>query len=191
MEMERGAYPCCRRFAAGQRPSGRLALGLVLIVVTAACHGQPSQRPMKAGPVDTGAGSLTAARKYLEGQWSLESYEIYPPGKPPIQLKGSGTLVYDEFGNLKIDIRADQSSTDLLRDAGIDLKEGVLASEGRTAVDMQNRTLTYVVPGQTAGRGPLSLSRPRHWVVDSNLLTLTTQDDNGKPLSVAKWRRTP
>ncbi len=75
MEMERGACPSCRRFAAGQRPSGRLALGLVLIVVTAACHGQPSQRPMKAGPVDTGAGSLTAARKYLEGQWSLESYE--------------------------------------------------------------------------------------------------------------------
>ncbi len=116
---------------------------------------------------------------------------IYPPGKPPIQLKGSGTLVYDEFGNLKIDIRADQASTDLLRDAGIDLKEGVLASEGRTAVDMQNRTLTYVVPGQTAGRGPLSLSRPRHWVVQSNVLTLTTQDDNGKPLSVAKWRKGP
>ena len=58
MEMERGAWPSCRRFAAGPRPSGRLALGLVLIVVTAACHGQPSQRPMKAGPVDTGAGSF-------------------------------------------------------------------------------------------------------------------------------------
>jgi hypothetical protein len=152
------------------------------------CHAQPSQRPAKAGPVDTGAGSLTAARKYLEGQWSLESFEIYPPGKPAIQLKGSGTLVYDEFGNLKIDVRADQASTDVLRDAGIDLKDGVLASEGRTVVDMQNRTLTYVVPGQT-GSGPLSLSRPRHWVVQTNVLTLTTQDANGKPLSVARWRK--
>jgi len=145
---------------------------------------------MKAGPVDTGAGSLTAARKYLEGRWSLESYEIFPPGKPPIQLKGSGTLTYDEFGNLKIDVRADQASTDLLRDAGIDLKDGVLASEGRTVVDMQNRTLTYVVAGQSTS-GPLSLNRPRYWEVQSNLLTLTTKDDSGKPLSVGKWRKSP
>ena len=43
-------------------------------------------------------------------------------------------------------------------------------------------------PGQ-AGRGPLSLSRPRHWDVQGTLLTLTIQDDNGKPLSVAKWRK--
>src|SRR6476659_5557204 len=170
---------------------GRVALGFFCLSAAflgAGCHAQPRQRPMKAGAVDTGAGSLTAARKYLEGRWSLESFEIYPPGKPVIQLKGSGTLVYDEFGNLKIDVRADQASTDLLRDAGIDLKDGVLASEGRTVVDMQNRTLTYVVPGQT-GSGPLSLSRPRHWVVQTDVLTLTTQDANGKPLSVARWRK--
>lgn len=172
---------------------GKVALRILTLSVAllgAGCHAQPSQRPMKAGPVDTGAGSLTAARKYLEGRWSLESYEIYPPGKPPIQLKGTGTLTYDEFGNLKIDVRADEASTDLLRDAGIDLKEGVLTSDGRTVVDMQNRTLTYVVPGQ-ASRGPLALNRPRHWVVQSDLLTLTTQDDSGKPLSVAKWRKNP
>lgn len=170
---------------------GRVALGifgLSVALLGAGCHGQPSQRPMKAGPVDTGAGSLTAARKYLEGRWSLESYEIYPPGKPPIQLKGTGTLTYDEFGNLKIDVRADQASTDMLRDAGIDLKDGVLASDGRTVVNMQSHTLTYVVAGQSTS-GPLSLNRPRHWDVQSNLLTLTTQDDSGKPLSVAKWRK--
>lgn len=187
MRMEPCTCPVRQR-----RSAGRVALGafsLSLAVLGAGCHAQPSQRPMKAGAVDTGAGSLTAARKYLEGRWSLESYEIYPPGKPPIQLKGSGTLTYDEFGNLKIDVRADEASTDLLRDAGIDLKEGVLASDGRTVVDMQNRTLTYVVPNQAGSRGPLALNRPRHWQVDSNLLTLTTQDDSGKPLSVAKWRK--
>ena len=172
---------------------GHVALGIFSLSVAllgAGCHAQPSQRPMKAGAVDTGAGSLTAARKYLEGRWSLVSYEIYPPGKPPIQLKGTGSLTYDEFGNLKIDVRADEASTDLLRDAGIDLKDGVLTSDGRTVVDMQNHTLSYVVPGQNS-RGPLSLSRPRHWEVQSDMLTLTTQDDSGKPLSVAKWKKAP
>lgn len=189
METERGTCRSYRRRRfAERRPLGALIVASALVSAMVGCHGSPSQRPMKAGPVDTGAGSLTAARQYLQGTWSLESYEIYPPGKPPIQLKGTGTLVYDEFGNLKIDVRADQASTDLLRDAGINLKEGGLVSNGRTAVDMQNRTLTYVVPGQT-GQGPLSLSRPRHWEVQGSQLTLTTQDDNGKPLSMAKWRK--
>jgi hypothetical protein len=188
METERGTCPSRRRRFGELRPLGALIFAVALVSSTAGCHAAPSQRPMKAGAVDTGAGSLTAARQYLQGTWALESYEIYPPGKPPILLKGTGTLVYDEFGNLKIDVRADQPSTDLLRDAGMDLKEGGLVSDGRTAVDMQKHTLTYVVPGQT-GRGPLSLSRPRHWDVQGNLLTLTTQDDNGKPLSVAKWRK--
>lgn len=187
MRMEPCTVPSRHRLFRGRAALG--VFGLSVAILGAGCHAQPSQRPMKAGAVDTGAGSLTAARKYLQGQWSLESFEIYPPGKPAIQLKGSGTLVYDEFGNLKIDVRADEHSTDLLRDAGIDLKDGVLASDGRTAVDMQNRTLTYVIPSQTAGSGPLSLSRPRHWEVQSNLLTLTTQDANGKPLSVARWRK--
>jgi hypothetical protein len=55
---------------------------------------------------------------------------------------------------------------------------------------MQNRTLSYVVPGQS-GTGPLALSRPRHWVVEGDLLTLSTKDDAGKPLSVGHWRRGP
>jgi len=188
MELEPGLSPSRRRLPGGLGPLGLFTVAVALLTSTLGCHGAPSQRPMKAGPVDTGAGSLTAARQYLQGAWSLESYDIYPPGKPPIQLKGTGTLIYDEFGNLKIDVRADQASTDLLRDAGIDLKGGGLRSEGRTAVDMQNHTLTYVVPGQT-GSGPLALSRPRHWEVQGNLLTLTTQDEAGKPLSVAKWRK--
>ena len=103
-------------------------------------------------------------------------------------LKGPGTLNYDEFGNLQIEIRADQASSDLLRAAGIDIRDGVISSEGRTAVDLQNRTLTYVVPGQ-AGTGPLALSRQRYREVKDNLLTLTTKDDAGKPLSVGVWRR--
>jgi hypothetical protein len=140
------------------------------------------------GPVDEGPGTLAAARKFLEGRWALESFQVYAGGQPPITLTGAGTLSYDNFGNLRIEIRADETSADLLRAAGIDIRDGLISSDGRTAVDMANRTLTYVVPGQSAG-GPLALNRPRHWEVQGDLLILTTKDDSGRPTSVGRWRK--
>ena len=168
-----------------------LAGSMVALVLAGAagCTGGPRQRPVKMGPVDTGAGSLTAARKYLEGRWSLESFELYPPGRAPVTLKGAGTLTYDAFGNLRMEIRADESAARLLGASGIDIKDGVISTDGRTAVDIDNRTLTYVVAGQPAGTGPLALNRPRHWQVEGSLLTLTTNDDSGKPASVGRWRK--
>jgi len=65
--------------------------------------------------VDTGPQTLTAARTFLEGRWVLESFEVRQAGKPPIVLKGAGTLLYDNMGNLKMDIVADEGSADLLR----------------------------------------------------------------------------
>ena len=32
-----------------------------------------------------------------------------PPGKAPIFLKGSGVLNYDDFGNMRMEIRADEA----------------------------------------------------------------------------------
>ena len=81
---------------------------VALALVSAACAPAPRVRPVKGGDVNEGPESLTAARKFLEGRWTLESFEVFPPGKPPITLKGSGTLNYDEFGNLRIEIRADE-----------------------------------------------------------------------------------
>jgi len=161
-----------------------------IVAATVACHGAPSQKPIKAGPVDTGAGTLASARNFLEGRWNLESFEVRPPGKQPIVLNGGGTLLYDNMGNLKIDIQADEKSSDLLRAAGIDIRDGRISTDGRTAIDMQKHTLTYFVQGQAPlMKGPLGLDRPRHWVVEGDTLTLTTQDDKGQPLSIGKWKR--
>jgi hypothetical protein len=172
------------------RPIARTTCVIALTcAIAAACKSAPRERPIPLGPVDTGAGSVTAARKFLEGRWVLESFEVYPPGKSPIALKGSGDLLYDDFGNLKMEIRADQQSSDLLRAAGIDIRDGVISTEGRTAIDLQNHTLTYIVQGQVANKGPLAINRPRHWEVQNDQLTLTTKDESGKPLSVGKWRR--
>jgi hypothetical protein len=166
----------------------------LMLVPAVGCMGAPRQRPVQAGPVDEGPESLTAARKFLEGRWTLESFEVFPPGKPPITLKGSGTLNYDQFGNLRIEIRADEKSADLLRAAGVETRDGTISSDGRTVVDLQNRTLSYVLPGQTVGApaaGPLSPSRLRHWEVKGDLLFLSTRDEAGKPLSTGRWKRMP
>ena len=173
----------------------RSLLSAVLIaaglVATAACAAAPRQRPVEGGPVDTGAGTLTSARKFLEGRWTLESFEVRPPGKSPITLKGQGTLAYDASGNLTMNIRTtDEKTSDLLRAAGIDIRDGVIATEGRTAIDMQNHTLTYFLQGQKPLiKGPLGMERPRHWVVEGDVLTLTTKDDAGQPLSIGRWRK--
>jgi hypothetical protein len=167
-----------------------VVLMTAILAATMACHGAPRQKPIKAGPVDTGAGTLTSARNFLEGQWTLESFEVRPPGKAPVVLKGNGTLVYDNMGNLKMDIQADEKSSDVLRAAGIDVRDGRISSDGRTAIDMQKRTLTYFVQGQAPlMKGPLGLDRPRHWVVEGDTLILTTQDANGQPLSIGRWKK--
>ncbi len=154
-------------------------LAAVVLAGLPACAAAPLDKRIEGGPVDAGAGSLTQARRFLEGRWSLQSFEVRSPGKPLVQLKGSGTLTYDEFSNLTIEIRADRASSDLLRASGIDIRDdGLISSSGRTAVDMPNRTLTYVIQGQpAAGRGPLALNRPRHWQVEGDVLTT---DDEGR-----------
>jgi hypothetical protein len=165
---------------------------VLLLVAAAVCAGEArQQKPI--GKVETGPGSLTAARKFLMGRWSLESFEVRPPGKDPIMLKGSGVLNYDDFGNLNMEVRADQASSDLLRAAGINIRDGVISTNGRTVIDLQNRTLTYFLEGQRSGfatgGGPLALSRPRHWEATQDTLTLTTKDDAGAPLSISRWKR--
>jgi hypothetical protein len=158
-----------------------------------ACAASERQRVVSMGPVETGAGTTAAARKFLEGRWLLESAVITPPGGKPITLKGTGVLNYDDFGNLEMNIKADEASSDLLRAGGLVIPDGVISTTGRTAIDVQNKTLTYIVEGQASsmktGGGPLSPNKPRHWEVNGDVLTLTTKDDTGAPASVSRWKK--
>jgi hypothetical protein len=170
------------------------AITLALCTVTgAACGAAPGERPIELGPVDTGSGTLASGRKFLEGRWQLESFEVHPPEQVPVVLQGSGTLIYDNMGNLRMEIRANEASADMLRAAGVDIRDGIISTDGRTAIDLQNRTLTYVLQGQAplVKGGPLAVERPRHFVVDAETLILTTKDAAGRPLSIARWKRMP
>jgi hypothetical protein len=174
---------------------GIIRLVAVVVSMGGAMSAAPSaQRPPKGGPVDSGPGSIAAARKYLEGRWSLRSFDVFPPGGAPLRLGGAGTLVYDAFGNLDIEIRVDESTATQLEAAGIPSNKGLVSMRGRTAVDMQARTLTYILRGQPplgAPSGPLALNRSRHWEVEGTLLTLTTRTADGQLLSKGVWEKLP
>jgi hypothetical protein len=165
----------------------------VLLAAVTACAASERQRVVSMGRVAEGAGTTAAARKFLEGRWLLESAVITPSGSKPITLKGTGVLNYDDFGNLEMNIKTDQASADLLRAAGVIIPDGVISTTGRTAIDVQNKTLTYILEGQSSamktGGGPLSPNRPRFWEVNGDVLTLTTKDDSGAPYLVSRWKK--
>ena len=168
--------------------------GVAALLAATAAYAAPRQQQPPGEKTQTGGVvTLAEARKFLQGRWALESFEVRPPGKPPIFPKGSGVLNYDDFGNLRMEIRADQAASDLLRAAGLNIRDGVISSDGRTTIDLQNKTLTYFIEGQRSsnltGGGPLALNKPRHWEVTADVLTLTTKDDAGAPLSISRWKR--
>ena len=138
---------------ANMRSVWRAAGVAALFAVATAFSAAAPRQGTPPGRVGGSAATLKEARKFLEGRWALESFEVRPPGRPPIVLKGSGVLNYDDFGNLRMEIRADQASSDLLRAAGINIRDGVISTEGRTAIDLQNRTLTYFLEGPACPRG--------------------------------------
>jgi hypothetical protein len=91
-----------------------------------------------------------------------------------------------------MNIRADEKSSDILRAAGLEIRDGSIVTQGRTAIDLQNHTLTYILEGQApSARTLLGSDRRRHWVVDGDLLILTTTDDAGQPTSIGRWRKMP
>jgi hypothetical protein len=174
------------------RPSVRLA-AILMSLASVAAAAPPGQKA-HGGPIETGPGSTTAARKFLEGRWSLLSFEVLPPGEPPVLVKGQGTLVYDAFGNLEMEVRVDERTAQQLETVGIPSTKGLLSMKGRTVIDLQNRTLTYVLEGQPpfgAPSGPLALNRSRHWALEGNVLTLTTMSAEGRPLSRGRWEKRP
>ena len=144
------------------------------------------------GPVASGTGTLAAARKYLEGRWGLLSFEVRPPERGLIQVKGEGTLLFDDFGNLEMEIRTDEATGQALAAAGIPLEKGRLSVKGHTALDMAHQTLTFVPQGQpliVPPSGPLAAIYPRYWTVDGDVLTVGTKDNLGNPTTIGRWRK--
>ena len=79
---------------------------LVLVVAVApllaACPSAPRVRPVKAGDVDTGPGSLESVRRQLQGTWELVGAVVFDASGKATPRKAEGRLTYDEYGKLTI-----------------------------------------------------------------------------------------
>ena len=168
---------------------------VAVIVGLSGCAAAPRQRAREGGPVDTGAGTLAAARKYLEGRWALVSFKLFPSGQAaPVDVKAEGTVSYDEYSNMTMDVRGDAAAVAALKSAGVAATSTGFSTSGRVVVDMTKKTLTYMMSkdgSMEASTSPLALNRPRHWDVTQDQLTLTTKDEAGRPLMVSTWRKMP
>ena len=170
-----------------------VACAVLISAALSGCAAAPLDRPLKTSKVETGMGTLTDARNRLSGTWTLVSLDLFPPGQPPIHDAAAGTLVYDEYSNLKVDLRLTPAAVKLAQQIRIPLApDGSLNTTGHAVIDLERKALSYVFEGQKPMRqatNPLDTNLPRYWELNGNELTLRTKDDKGTVLSVTVWRK--
>jgi len=162
------------------------ALLLALPIVTG-CEAAPRARPVKGGPVETGAGSLESVRRQLQGSWQLVSLEVMTPGGGLATVPATGHLKYDEYGNLTIDGRLTTAA------AGVD--PNVLNMSGRAVIDPDKHLLRFQdVQAKTAAEDrPLDTridpTKVRYFEFVGDQLKTTTKDATGATTAVATWKK--
>lgn len=164
------------------------AVLLSTLILVSACAGGPRQRPIPTGPVETGEGSLAAARKALQGSWALTSLEVVDASGARNPVKANGVLTLDAYSNLVISARID----DPRREKGLPLD-----FTGRIVIDPDKR-LFY--PADVEGApdqrvdpkalAPVSSDKIRQYTITGDTLVVTYLDAAGRPTAVTTWRRT-
>ena len=152
-------------------------------------------------PVAQGSANTTAAaRKALEGKWTLLVLSVTTPDGKRATPQASGDLTVDEFGNLSIQYRLTDAGRAALETIGVKSPNPVISASGRVAIDPQRKTVTYMPPDANARAldadlaalraNPLALEHTRYYSLASNgVLTLTTRHENGKEATRATWKR--
>jgi hypothetical protein len=156
-----------------------------LLVQLAACSAAPRQRAVKGGPVDTGAGSLEAVRRDLQGTWILSSLTVVDATGAKRAAKANGTLTYDDKGNMLV-----RGSVE-----GADRSAITLDFTGRIVIDPARhrfyaqdlQTDRPVDPVQIEAVSP---DKVRQYELAGDTFTVTYLDAASKPTAVAVWHRT-
>jgi len=144
-------------------------------------------RPVPLGK-DSASGALETERRQLEGTWDLAKLEVAPtPEAARVPVQASGTLVYDEYGNLTIDAHTtDPAAPVAAREATL------LTFKGRAVIDVPNSELKLMaVTGNVDPNEVLAPERRRKYVFEGELLKLSAVDAAGTVTSIATWKRRP
>jgi hypothetical protein len=135
---------------------------------------------------DPGSGAIEAVRRQLEGTWDLVALESAPEsGGRRVPVKASGTLVYDDFGNLTIDAHTTDAAAPVAA-REVDL----LAFKGRAVLDVVNHELKLMdVTGNVNPDEVLAPDRRRRYEIDPTTLKLSSFDGKGVVTAISTWKK--
>jgi hypothetical protein len=153
--------------------------------LTAPKMGVPMNKPV-AMSSEAGSGELETARRQLTGTWELVALEWSPQSDAArVPIEASGTLTYDEFGNLTIDAStSDPAAPVAAREADI------LSFKGRAVIDVANRELKLMdLTGNVDPNEVLSPERRRRYEIANDRLMLSSFNERGEVTAVSTWRR--
>jgi hypothetical protein len=167
-----------------------ILVGVLGAALVAGCAAAPRQRPVKMGDVDTGANSLEAARRQLEGTWDLTSLKTYSsPGTAPTKAEGiTAVLSYDAYGNLRI--MGNPGSAGTLPGGA----SGLLTYSGRAVIDPVKKELRLLDieggtdPNVTLDK-ELAVGRVRRYTIENGVLTISVLDAAGQPSATTTWKK--
>ena len=179
------------------------AFAIVLALGSSAisCASSPRQRPVAVGEVDTGPGSLTAARQQLEGHWTLVTLAMFDEDGTQVDVDATGSLTSDAFGGLTIEFRMTDAGRQSLESLGIVSPNPVISTSGRAVIEPRQQQITYVGAdfakqgGLDAGlaakrANPFALERVRYYTFNADgSMRLATRHDNGREAAVSTWKR--
>jgi hypothetical protein len=142
-------------------------------------------KPVMLSP-DASSGAIESVRRALEGTWELTALEYAPSGATArVKVQATGTLIYDDYGNLTIDAR----TTDAAAPAAA-RESAVLAFKGRAVIDTARHELRMMdVTGNVDPVEVLSPERRRRYELVADTLTLSSIDDRGLVMAISTWRR--
>jgi len=166
----------------------RLVLASAVSVAAAAaigCAAAPRQRPVKGADVQTSAGTLESVRRQLQGTWALVGLETVPPsGGARVPINATGTLTYDEFGNLTIDGRTTDPAAPVAA-----REKALLTFKGRAVIDVVKHELRLAdLTGNVDPNEVLAPERRRRYEFTADTLKLSSVDDKGQVVTISTWR---
>ena len=155
-----------------------------------ACASSPRQRPVGMGDVNTGAGSLEATRRQLEGTWTLTKFEVSDAAGQMTAVRAKAQLTYDAFGNLSIKgvLEEPLPGQKTVGDSP------ALAYTGKAVIDTVKQEMVLTGTNATVEPDPailakIGLESRRRYAISDGTLTISIMDSGGRVTSRASFRK--
>lgn len=176
-----------RPFSADSR---LFALAVASAVALGACAASPRQRPIEAGPVAGGPGTLSYVRSQLEGTWTLTKFEVANASGQLQAVRAKAQLSYDAYANLTVKgvLEEPLPGQATITDAP------ALMYSGKAIIDTARQELQLTGVATSVSPAPslqavVPTSSRRKYEITGNQLVLSIMNDQGSIVSRATFTK--